>query len=166
MKHKKTKLIQVLMLFSVLTELLAQNGITISGNTSSGKENSVSYSTGQMNYIINKESSGSLTHGIIQAYFISTVNETEKAISSCLFYSTTPIPTTDYLILKIEYPASTAISDFRYEHYDTNGKLNVFKKLESNETVIDLDNLIPATYYLKVLYSENNYKTFKIIKTI
>jgi hypothetical protein len=38
------------------------------------------------------------------------------------------------------------------------------KKIESEETEIPMDNLIPSVYFLKVLSGRTELKTFKIIK--
>ena len=45
-----------------------------------------------------------------------------------------------------------------------NGKLIESKKVENNETSIVMSNLVPATYFLKVIQDNKEIKTFKIIK--
>ena len=75
--------------------------------------------------------------------------------------STYPNPTTDFLLLKVEYEDLKKLS---YQLYDTNGKLLESKKLIGDETNIDMSNLLAATYFLKVTQKNKELKTFKIIK--
>ena len=51
-----------------------------------------------------------------------------------------------------------------YQLYDINGKLVENKKIKDNETSINMSNLVPATYFLKVMESNKELKIFKIIK--
>ena len=45
------------------------------------------------------------------------------------------------------------------------GKLLQNEKITGNETSIVMNNLVPATYFVKVIQSKKEVKTFKIIKT-
>ena len=166
MRHKKAKLSAVLLLGLGLTALQAQEAIPATGGNASGSGGSVSYTVGQVVYTTNTGTSGTVTQGVQQPFeiFVVTGLEEAKAITlQCMAY---PNPTSDYLILKFEGKVQTQCFA---SLYDITGKLLENKKIESNETSIDMSNLAPATYFLKVLQTKNassqqEVKTFKIIK--
>ncbi|MGI6479933.1 MAG: T9SS type A sorting domain-containing protein [Salinivirgaceae bacterium] len=45
-----------------------------------------------------------------------------------------------------------------------NGKLLLNEKITGNQTSIVMSNLVPATYFVKVIQGSKEVKTFKIIK--
>ena len=45
-----------------------------------------------------------------------------------------------------------------------NGKLLQSEKITGNQTSIVMSNLVPATYFVKVIQGNKEVKTFKIIK--
>jgi hypothetical protein len=85
----------------------------------------------------------------------------EESKGITLTVSVYPNPATDYLTLSID---NFEVSKLSYQLVDISGKLIETKKLEGNQTVIVTDNLIPATYLIKVTESNREVKTFKIIK--
>jgi hypothetical protein len=159
MKYKKLKLSIVLLLGLGLTGLQAQKATLTAGGNASGSGGSVSYSVGQIAYTVNAGTNGSAVQGVQQPYEISVGLEEAKGISlSCSVY---PNPANDILTLKVEnYTHST----LTFSLYDINGKLLENKKLAGNETNIDMSNLIPATYFLKVIDNNKEVSTFKIVK--
>jgi hypothetical protein len=64
------------------------------------------------------------------------------------------------------YPASAGLSihSLSYQLFDMYGKLLETKKLDGYETNIVMSNLVPATYFVKVIQGNKEIKTFKIIK--
>jgi hypothetical protein len=56
------------------------------------------------------------------------------------------------------------VDNLSYQLYDMNGKLLQNRKVDGNETVITMGNLVPSTYFLKVTDNQKEVKTFKIIK--
>ena len=48
--------------------------------------------------------------------------------------------------------------------YDSNGRLIQNKRITGTETVIEMGNLLPASYYLNIYDSQKEIKTFKLIK--
>jgi hypothetical protein len=184
MQHKKVKLYAIFLLSLGLTGLHAQETIPTSGGNALGSGGTVSYTVGQLVYTTNTGTTGSLAQGVQQPYEISVVNGIDEALGITLNYSAFPNPATDFLILKID--ASTpfdnaqgkklSIPAMEYRIYDTNGKLLEIKKIESNETSIDISNLLPSTYFLKIVVQTRHalsqkhalppqeIKIFKIIK--
>lgn len=161
MQHKKVKLIGVLLLASVITGLQAQEATPTSGGNASGSGGSISYTVGQVLYTSNTGTTGSVAQGVQQPFEISVVTGIEEAKGISLNCSAYPNPATDFLTLKIE-------DNMRMQYiaslYDLNSKLLKSQKIESSETSIDMSNLVPATYFLKVTESNKEVKTFKIIK--
>ena len=176
MKSKKinTKLFLVvkLCIFLLLclsyTGLKAQETILISGGNISGNNGSVSYSVGQIAYTINSGTNGTVIPGVQQPYEISVVSGIKEAKGINLECSVYPNPTTNYLTLKIENNVQT---QYIASLYDMNGILLKTFKITNNETTISMENLIPSTYFLKIMQIDSKHKnkthyisTFKIIK--
>jgi hypothetical protein len=161
MKYKKFKLSLVLLLGLSLIGLQGQESIPTSGGNTSSNEGSLSYTVGQIIYSTNTGTNGSVSQGVQQPYefFIVTgINEVNAISLNCSAY---PNPTTNFIILKVEDYHLPVLS---YRLYNKTGKIFKNQKVESNETIISMETLIPATYFLKVSDNKKEVKTFKIIK--
>lgn len=161
MQHKKVKLFAFLLLGLGLTGLKAQVAIPSSGGNASGSGGSVSYSVGQVVYTSGTGTNGSVAQGVQQPYEISVETGLEVAKGITLQCSAYPNPATDFVKLMVE---NYTFEKLTYQLYDVNGKLLKNKKVEGNETSIDMSNLAIATYFLKVTQSNKEIKIFKIIK--
>jgi hypothetical protein len=166
MKYKKLKLSAVLLLAIGLTELKAQEALPATGGNASGIGGSASYSVGQVVYSTLTGASGSVAAGIQQPYEISVLTGLDNDNRIKLICSAYPNPTTDFLVLRIE---GNVQSEYTASLYTTNGALLKNIKIEANETIIDMSNLVIATYFLKIVNTKNasssqELKTFKIIK--
>jgi len=161
MQHKKVKLIYVFLFGIGIFAIQAQETTLTSGSNVSGSGGSVSYSVGQVVYTTNTGTSGSVAQGVQQPFEISVVTGIEENKDITLQCNAYPNPTSDFLILKME---NYILESCNYQLYDVNGKLLENKRIEGNETSIDMLNLVPATYFLKVIQNEKEVKTFKIIK--
>ena len=156
MQHIQLKLGTLILFLVGVMELQAQEAIPASG----GSGGSASYSIGQTVYTTITGNNGTVVQGVQQPYEISVVNGLEE-LNINLNVSTYPNPTNDFLILKIENYDKENLS---YQLFDINGKLFENKKITNTETSITMNNLIPSTYYLKVIEGNKKLKTFKIIK--
>jgi len=161
MRHKKLKLSAVLLLGLGLTGLQAQESVNATGGNASGSGGSASYSVGQVVYTTNTGTNGSVSQGVQQPYEISVVTGIEEAKGINLSVSAYPNPTTDYLTLSI---GEFEISNLSYQLYDMNGKLLQSEKISGNQTSIVMSNLVPSSYFVKVIQGNKEVKTFKIIK--
>ena len=161
MRHKPLKLSAVLLLGLGLTGLQAQTSVNATDGDVSGSGGSVSYSVGQVVYTTHTGTSGSVAEGVQQPYEISVVTGLEEAQSINLSVTAYPNPTTDYLTLRID---EFEISNLSFQLYDMNGKLLQNEKITGNQTSIVMSNLLPATYFVKVIQGNKEVKTFKIIK--
>ncbi len=161
MRHKRLKLNAVLLLGLGLTTVLqAQESVNATGGNASGSEGSASYSVGQVVYTTNTGTNGSVAQGVQQPFEISVVTGIEETTIS-LFIFVYPNPTTDYLTLKVDKFELLTLS---FQLFDMNGKLLQNKKVTDNETSINMSNLVPATYFVKVIEGNKELKTFKIIR--
>lgn len=163
-KHKQIKLICILFLSLWFTVLYAQEAIPAAGGNATGSGGSMSYSVGQDVYTTNTGSNGSVAQGIQQPYEIFVVTGLEEAIGIKLNLSAYPNPATDFLILKVDVSTQLNFHSMSYQLFDLSGKLLENKELMSSETSIDMKNLLPSTYLLKVIDKNKEVKTFKIIK--
>lgn len=127
-----------------------------------GSGGSASYSVGQVAYQTHTGTNGSVAQGVQQAYEIKDVTAIEEAKGINLSISAYPNPANDYLTLSI---TEFELSNLSYQLYDINGKLLQSEKIMGNPTSIVMSNLVPATYFLKVIQGNREVKTFQIIKT-
>jgi len=161
MRHKKLKLSAVLLLGLGLTGLQAQTSINATGGNASGSGGSSSYSVGQVAYQTHTGTNGSVAQGVQQPFEISVVTAIEEAKGINLSVSAYPNPTTDYLTLEVK---EFELSNMSFQLYDMSGKLLQNEKITGNQTSIVMSNLVPATYFVKVIQDNKEVKTFKIIK--
>jgi hypothetical protein len=166
MKYKRLKVSALLFLAIGLSELKAQEAIPSAGGNAAGSGGSVSYSVGQVVFSSSTGTFGSVTAGVQQPYEISVVTGLKEDPGISLIYSAYPNPTTDLLIIKIE---GDLLKQYTAFLYNTNGSLLKKAEIETNETRIDMRNLVPATYFLKIVNlnrtsTSQEVKTIKIIK--
>ena len=164
MQHKRLKLSVVLLFGLELTGLQAQESINATGGNASGSGGSVSYSVGQIVYTTNIGTNGSVANGVQQPFEISVVTGLEEAKDIMLSLTAYPNPTTDYLTLSIDASTPLSIQSMSYQLNDMQGKLIQNEKITGKQTSIIMSNLIPATYFVKVIQKNKELKTFKIVK--
>lgn len=162
MNYTQLKFSVTLLLLGLgLTLTQAQEVIIATGGNSSSTGGSVSYSVGQATYATSAGSNGSVSEGIQQPYEISIVTELETAKNITLSIAAYPNPTIDYLTLEVKDMDYLTLT---YQLYDMQGKLLQNKKITSHQTNITMSNLVPATYFIKVIQNNQEIKTIKIIK--
>jgi len=161
MKNTKTILNALLLFVLGLTGVHAQEALPASGGNASGSGGSVSYTIGQVVYTTIAGINGSVAQGVQQPYEISVVTGLAEAAGINLICSAYPNPAKEYVTLRIE---NCDTENMIYQLYDDSGKLLEKKKVEGTETRIHMTNLVIATYFLKVLRSNQVVKTFKVIK--
>ncbi len=161
MKHKNLKLCTILLFGLGLTGLQAQESVNATGGNASGNGGSASWSVGQAAYQTHTGTNGSVAEGVQQPYEISVVTGIEEANGINLSFSAYPNPVTDYLTLKIK---DFELSALTFRLYDMNGKLLRSEKITGSLTSISMGNLLPATYFVKIIQGNLEIKTFKIIK--
>ncbi|MEX2485404.1 MAG: T9SS type A sorting domain-containing protein [Brumimicrobium sp.] len=137
----------------------AQEAIPATGGDASGSNGTLSYSIGQVVYTAGSSSTGSINQGVQQPYDISTnsIEEESDDISLSIF----PNPTKDVLKLTFD---KTDISEYKYELYNSQGKLIKQEDINANQVNIPMQNLDAATYFLKVKSSSQIVKSFRVVK--
>jgi len=170
-KRRKVKVLGVatLLTFTLsLSTVQAQENINATGGNAAGSGGSLSYSVGQVVYATNTGTNGSVAQGVQQPYEISTVTGIEEAKGINLSVTAYPNPTTDFLTLEVK---EFDFSNLHFQLFDINGRLLQSEKITGTQTSIVMSNLVPATYFVKVIVksqgiaSQQEVKTFKIIKT-
>jgi len=161
MKHTKLRLSALLLLGFELAGLQAQEATSATSGNASGSGGSVSYSVGQVIDTTSTGTNGSVAQGVQQPFEISAVTGLEEAKGIRLTVLAYPNPTTNFLTLKVENYDNTNLS---YQILDMNGKLLERKKLKGDGTRLVMRNLVPATYFVKVIQGNKEVKIFKIIK--
>ena len=161
MQDLKSSILTFLLLGFALTGLHAQEVIPAAGGNASGNGGSVSYSVGQVVYTIISGTNGSVSQGVQQAIEISVVSGIEEAKGITLIYSVYPNPTSNFLSLKVE---NYSFDKLRVQLYDIQGKLLESLIVTADQTSIDMTNLTPAIYLLRVIHNNIEVKSFRIIK--
>ena len=167
MKYMKIKLIVLLLNLGLTVH--AQQATVSAGGFATGTEGTVSYSIGQIVYTSATGSNGSVAQGVQQTYQITAVTGVENTKEISLVVSAYPNPTKDIIILNVG--ASTPLTDqlFIYKLIDMNGKVVETQKIVDVQTTIEMNHLMPATYFLNVEKmldgkDQQEVKTFKITK--
>ena len=151
-----------LLTFSLsLSTTSAQVAFLNAGGTASGNGGKASYSVGLIFYRPATGTGGSVSEGIQQPYEIYTPGGMEEGIGITLQCLAMPNPVTDNLTLKIENFKPGSMS---YRLYDLSGKILENRKIQNNESVIYMGNLVSSTYFLNIFLDNREIKTFKIIK--
>ena len=158
MHYKHLKISVLLAMLLVSFGLQAQVSMNAAGGNATGDGGSMSYSVGQMVFSANAGTNGYVIEGVQQPYEISVLSVSEQAENISL--SAYPNPSTDYLYLT----ASEEISGLSYQLFDMNGRLLKSEKIVGNQTNIYMQDLVSATYFVKVNQGNKTVKTFKIIK--
>ena len=139
--------------------VFGQTSVNTAGGEVKNSSGSVSYSIGQMAYTSVSNANGSVSQGVQQAYQISALNLEEKAFNFSL--SAYPNPTQDNLNLRVgNYRQEQLV----YRLLDLGGKLLSEAKIQTQETVIEMQQLPNATYFVEVHHEGKKVQSFKIIK--
>jgi hypothetical protein len=144
-----------------LSMVTAQTSLNASGGNISGSDGTISYSVGQVIYQTQTGTNGTATPGVQQPFEISVVSAIDENEKITLTASIYPNPTADYIILSIEEHEKVS---YNYQLFANTGQLLKTEKILSKQTNIDMQNLIQATYFLKVMQENKEIRTFKIIK--
>ena len=160
MKSLKERTVVLFLLGSTFF-VKAQDAIPTSGGNATGNGGSVSYTIGQVAFTYQASSNGFVSQGVQHYYEISTALGTEEATGITLECIVYPNPTTSYVILKIK---NYSIENLMYSIFDINGRSITNNKITTEETIISMENLAAATYFIKVIEVNKELKTFKIIK--
>jgi hypothetical protein len=140
---------------------MAQQTISTTGGEAAGSEGTASYSVGQIAFTTYFETNGSASQGVQQPYEISVALGTGDAKGIQVLFSVLPNPTSDFVILHIEDYDFSLLS---FLLCDETGKILVSGKISEPDTKIEVGNLPPTLYFLKIFNNKQTIKSFKIVK--
>jgi hypothetical protein len=156
------KILYILLLSCFCPQITeGQETIPATGGTATGTGGSATYTVGQLVYNQFTGSSGFTIQGVQQPYEISTVTAIENTEDITLGCTVYPNPTEGIIKLVIK---SFEDDNMRFRLYDMNGVLLQDIKIEDKETVISMENLKSAIYFLEVIKNKIEVKVFKIVK--
>jgi hypothetical protein len=143
-----------------VTLLHAQQATVSSGGNASGSTGYLNFTIGQMVFTSDNGNNGSVSKGIQLPYEFFKVGIAEiKGISlQCVVY---PNPTNSDIKLMVE---NFRDENLRFELYDMRGNQLQNQKVTGSETIITMNNLLPALYFLKVIEDNTEVTSFKVIK--
>ncbi len=143
-------------------QTFAQSNTMTSGGNASGRNGAVNFSIGQIDYLNASGSGGSVTQGVQQPYEIFIVTSIPGTSGIQVSISVYPNPTKDILHLQIE---NYTINNLSYQLFNLNGQIILSDNINNTTTIIPTGNLAAAPYFLNIIDSTKEIKTFKIIKT-
>jgi hypothetical protein len=139
-----------------------QQSIPAAGGEARGSGGKASITAGQLIYTTYSSPSGSVSQGVQQAYTVTVVSVDGTSLADRLQCMVYPNPVQHQLSLELEGKFKQGLA---YELFDMSGKLMKSSIIESNLTIIPMDDLVASTYLLTVMgKSQAPIKTFKIIK--
>ena len=159
MNHIK-RLASAAFLLLGLGGLQAQEIPIASGGDAIGSGGTASYAVGQVVYITDTGTNGSVAKGVQQPFEISVLTGINE-LGINLGLSVYPNPTTTFLRLQIE---NEKVENLSYQLVDLQGKIITSRKISANTSSITMENLPKATYFLRINNNLQAVKIFKIIK--
>ena len=136
--------------------------INASGNNATGSSGTVTYSIGQVFYTYIGESVYNVAQGI-QHEEIQASHPIEDIIEPTTEIFIYPNPTSDIVNIKMKASEFEKGPKF-YQLYDYQGRLLKQNTITETESKINLSNLSPSVYILRVYANNTVLKTFKILK--
>lgn len=160
MKETKKILFRLILLLLSFINLQAQQNVVSSGNNLVDPSGSVSFSIGQIDYVTQTGTTGTVAQGVQQPFEIAILSghEFQNITANLVVY---PNPTVSIITLSI---TELNIDNLNYQLFDVTGKKIKSNTIKTNETTINMESLPSATYILKVATLSKELKTFKIIK--
>jgi hypothetical protein len=140
--------------------LKAQSAVLATGADATGGNGSVSYSVGQVAYLV-KGSNREISEGVQQAYEITSLSSNETSTSTEKDILLYPNPFKDYLYLDF---TTNNFKGSEYQIFDAQGKLIKTDKITQSKSEFNFSFLPSAMYIIRINRNGENLKTFKIIK--
>ncbi len=145
-------------------QLIAQQTLPAAGGEATGSGGSASYSIGQVFYQSFDDDGGTVSEGVQQPFEIAVINSLENYPDISLIITAYPNPVTDNLMLVLKDQDDFSTTGLSYQLVDMSGRVIQNDRVVTRHTRLDMANLPPAVYFLKVTDNFQELKTFKIIK--
>jgi len=154
----KKKLLTIAFMSTGLV-LFGQTSVNAAGGSVSNASGSVSYSIGQVAFVSASNSSGSVHQGVQYAFEVSTLDVEDKSLNLSL--NVFPNPTQSKLNLRVGNFQQESLT---YKLLDMEGKVLSKALLQSEETMIDMQQLPSSTYFVEIELDSKKVQTFKVVK--
>ena len=121
-------------------------------------------STGQMSYTIGEPLTSSYTNTtmVTQGFHQPEQNSSGVHNNPDFVFTVYPNPSTGYISIVSNNPA---IEEFGLELINNLGQILMFKNISGNMQEVNVSELAPGTYHLRITYMNNQSNSFTIIKT-
>jgi hypothetical protein len=139
--------------------LLAQQVVATAGGTLGNAGGSISYTIGEGVAQTLTHGDKTITEGFHQTSL--TVKIVSELIELDFTITVSPNPASDILKIKV---TKENVSGLQYSLSDIYGKLIFRKNIESDETIVTVNQLKAGLYILVITEGTKELKTFKIIK--
>ncbi len=149
-----------ILLLVPISLLKAQSAVLATGADATGGNGSVSYSVGQIDYLI-KGSNREISEGVQQVYEITSLSTNETSTSTEKDILLYPNPFKDYLYLDF---TTNNFKGSEYQIFDGQGKLIKIGKIIQSKSEFNFSFLPSAMYIIRINQNGENIKTFKVIK--
>ncbi|MFC0878602.1 T9SS type A sorting domain-containing protein [Saccharicrinis sp. FJH2] len=146
---------------SVSLSGMAQEALPVSGGIAEGSNGSSSFSVGQIQTNPVEGDGVYMLVGVQQAFEISSEAGLEDFSGTNLTLTAFPNPATNVLILDVD---TFSVKNLTYRLFDQEGTLVKSERISNVQTRIPTNDLAKATYFLRILKSDELLKTFKIVK--
>jgi hypothetical protein len=158
-----SSLITILFILTTFSISAQENTLTAGGNAT-GSGGSVSFSVGQVFYQIHEGSGGSVAEGLQQPYEIYVVTSVDNMMDITLSMKAFPNPVVDILQLVVDEQVDFSVAGYHFRLLDSQGRNLQSDHITGRHTEIDMSQLPPAVYFVRVMDSTRELKTFKVIK--
>ncbi|TVQ91186.1 MAG: T9SS C-terminal target domain-containing protein [Bacteroidetes bacterium] len=163
LRPQHSSLITILFILTTFSISAQENTVTAGGNAT-GSGGSVSFSVGQVFYQTHEGSGGSVAEGLQQPYEIYVVTSVDDMMDITLSMKAFPNPVVDRLQLVVDEQVDFSLAGYHFRLLDSQGRTLQSDRIINRHTEIDMSQLPPAVYFLRVMDSRRELKTFKVIK--
>jgi hypothetical protein len=146
--------------FLICQNLISQELISTAGGNYANENTQVSWSIGEPICETMGQNNTFLGQGFHQTS-LRILNSLPNSKTEDFAIEVFPNPTSKSIKLLIGKDIS---SSYSYVIYNTKGEMIEKKIIRSNETIIDFEKLASTIYILKIIKSNNELKTFNIVK--
>lgn len=153
MKH-----LPFLFIYFCLVNLHSQETAVTNGGEISSSAGGVSYSIGQIFFELNNSDSTTFNHGVQQPLQANRVN---LCVAEKVIMQVYPNPATEQIVIDLDSKKS---SDYSYSLFNLYGMKILTGSILNDVSIIPINGLAPATYFLIVFDHSNQVGTYRIIK--
>lgn len=137
----------------------AQQSVVSAGGNATGSGGTAAFTVAQTVYTTNV-GTGSLSQGVQQPYEVTTLGVDDFPEIS-LKMRAYPNPAADVLTISVE---DIETANMSFQMVDINGRILESRKIDGNQTNINMNDKITGIYLVNILDGNKQIKAFKIIK--